>query len=248
LTGISESGLMTGVYDYYDGPDCDNLGSAAYRTAGFMYDGSTFQNISESDSAWIYSGLFVPTDINNSGQVIGIVKDNPQAGEYFTRSFLYSPQCQDRDGDGYGKPHYGCEFLINDCDDEDDTINPGAEENCHNTTDDNCNDLTDRDDPDCDNACYDVDGDGYGNPASSECSHPELDCNDSDPDVHPRVREDCYNGIDDNCNDLIDGEDSECVCGTMPLSAIKTAPGLLMNLLSYLIPFLFVLNLKRKNH
>jgi len=33
--------------------------------------------------------------------------------------------------------------------------------------------------------CIDEDGDGYGNPASSACPHPELDCND-DPSMIPQ--------------------------------------------------------------
>ncbi len=33
--------------------------------------------------------------------------------------------------------------------------------------------------------CTDNDGDGYGNPASSLCENPELDCDDDDHDVNP---------------------------------------------------------------
>ena len=41
----------------------------------------------------------------------------------------------------------------------------------------------------------DVDGDGI--------AEEDGDCDDSDPDVYPGRVEDC-NGVDDNCNDLID--------------------------------------------
>jgi putative metal-binding protein len=51
--------------------------------------------------------------------------------------------------------------------------------------------------------CTDNDGDGYGNPASGDCDHPTLDCNDSDSSIHPGASETC-NGIDDDCNSVID--------------------------------------------
>lgn len=48
--------------------------------------------------------------------------------------------------------------------------------------------------------CNDNDGDGYGNPASSLCPHPELDCDDTNADVNPGMTEVPENGIDDDCN------------------------------------------------
>jgi hypothetical protein len=45
----------------------------------------------------------------------------------------------------------------------------------------------------------DHDCDGYANPASGG-----NDCNDEDPNVHPGAPEVCGNGIDDNCNGLVD--------------------------------------------
>ena len=49
-------------------------------------------------------------------------------------------------------------------------------------------------------SCQDNDKDGYGNPASSTCTYLDLDCNDSDPLVHPGVTEVIGNGKDDDCN------------------------------------------------
>ncbi len=51
----------------------------------------------------------------------------------------------------------------------------------------------------CD-TCEDVDGDGYGSPASATCPHPQLDCNDANPAVNPGATEIPGNGIDDDCN------------------------------------------------
>jgi hypothetical protein len=58
--------------------------------------------------------------------------------------------------------------------------------------------------------CTDVDGDGYGSPASSFCSHPELDCDDSNPDVNPGSPEICDNSLEDDCDGLEDCNDSDC--------------------------------------
>jgi hypothetical protein len=52
--------------------------------------------------------------------------------------------------------------------------------------------------------CTDDDGDGYGSPASGDCTHPELDCNDSSASIHPGATELC-DGIDQNC----DGNDTD---------------------------------------
>ena len=52
--------------------------------------------------------------------------------------------------------------------------------------------------------CEDRDGDGYGLQGAADCTFPgEVDCDDADPDVNPATAEIC-NGLDDDCNDLID--------------------------------------------
>lgn len=48
--------------------------------------------------------------------------------------------------------------------------------------------------------CVDLDGDGYGNPAAAACPHPELDCDDTNPNVNPGMPEVSGNGIDDDCD------------------------------------------------
>jgi hypothetical protein len=49
-------------------------------------------------------------------------------------------------------------------------------------------------------ACTDNDGDGYGNPASSACTYPQLDCDDTNPAINPGAPEICGNGIDEDCS------------------------------------------------
>ena len=58
--------------------------------------------------------------------------------------------------------------------------------------------------------CRDMDEDGYGDPANPGCPFPELDCDDTNPAVNPGTDEICFNGIDDDCDELIDFYDPEC--------------------------------------
>ncbi len=64
--------------------------------------------------------------------------------------------------------------------------------------------------------CNDLDGDGYGNPASSACLYPEEDCDDSNPDVNPWAVEGpfgdatCSDTLDNNCDGDVDDDDLGC--------------------------------------
>jgi hypothetical protein len=106
----------------------------------------------------------------------------------------------DYDGDGYNSTASGG----SDCDDFDDSINPGAMEYCDDGIDNDCDSATDCDDSDCDSTqecpCADKDGDSYYTP--SGCGT-EVDCNDNDDTIHPGATEVC-DGIDNNCNGSID--------------------------------------------
>ncbi len=46
--------------------------------------------------------------------------------------------------------------------------------------------------------CNDLDGDGYGDPASPTCRYSELDCDDTNPDIFPGAPELC-DGVDNQC-------------------------------------------------
>ncbi len=80
----------------------------------------------------------------------------------------------------------------------------------------NYNDCDDEIDEDGNSTYYlDADGDGFGNPAVSisACAPPETysanneDCDDSDSLIYPDATENC-DGIDNNCNGNIDGEEA----------------------------------------
>gem|GEM_PF-826779 len=128
---------------------------------------------------------------------------------------------RDQDGDGYGNaaisiqacsPQAGYVIDNTDCDDNSGSVNPGAAEICGNGIDDNCNGSVDEG---CVTFTFyaDADGDTFGNPlASITQGSPTApngyvsnnqDCDDTNPDVNPNAVEIC-NGIDDNCDGLID--------------------------------------------
>ena len=57
-------------------------------------------------------------------------------------------------------------------------------------------------------ACNDNDNDGYGNPGDSSCSNGSAtDCNDNNAAINPGARENCTDGIDNNCNNMVDAQD-----------------------------------------
>ena len=124
---------------------------------------------------------------------------------------------EDADGDGFGKLSSfveSCEapsgYVANaaDCDDQSNSIYPGAPEYC-NEIDDDCDALTDENDAIDVHTWYaDIDGDGYGDEALpySSCTAPPSyvstigDCNDARPNVYPGAVETCTTVYDDNCD------------------------------------------------
>ena len=135
----------------------------------------------------------------------------------------------DLDGDGYGDPDRiaaACaapaEFVTDatDCDDSQSAVNPGADEVCDaGNVDEDCDGLSNDADPSVtgQSTFYaDLDGDGYGEVASSvmACSAPAefvtdaTDCDDSQSAVNPGADEVCDAGnVDENCDGLSNDAD-----------------------------------------
>ena len=102
---------------------------------------------------------------------------------------------QDSDGDGYGNSSVSVTsdsgapsgYVSNsgDCNDGDDTINPGADDPCGDGVDDDCNGIID------DKGVYyiDFDQDGYGDPA--DWNDPEIRCIDGDNTGYSTNTADC---------------------------------------------------------
>lgn len=118
--------------------------------------------------------------------------------------------CTDTDGDGVFAEGGDCGQM--DCNDNDPSIFPGAEENCGDGIDNNCNGLIDTADPNAmqcpaPDVCTDLDGDGYSIEGGS-CG--AMDCNDSNADLNPGASEACDDGIDNNCDGMVDSADVAC--------------------------------------
>lgn len=121
--------------------------------------------------------------------------DAPTPGEGFglvggQAAGLLFCSCMDVDDDG----DLDTECGGSDCDDGDPEVGPGKDEVCDGK-DSNCDGVLPPEE-------QDGDGDGF-----IPCAG---DCNDANGEIYPTADENCGNGIDDDCDDLVDLEDPEC--------------------------------------
>ncbi|MBT3219495.1 MAG: hypothetical protein HN348_10420 [Proteobacteria bacterium] len=120
----------------------------------------------------------------------------------------------DYEPDGWGSTTYNDERCLcapdgkwtavqdDDCDDYDDSVNPGANET-PNGEDEDCDGEKDEG-----TELYDNDGDGYCASDTQLCTLQTYqitpwendDCDDSDPDINPGEQEICADGFDNNCD------------------------------------------------
>ena len=188
--------------DGFGDPDLDSL--SCFTPSGFVSD---FTDCNDANN------LIYPTasDICNAldDNCNGIIDEDA----VFTLWFV------DADADGYGNPDIdslACFTLSgfvtdsSDCNDADAFVFPDAAEVCNNT-DDNCNGFTDEG-LSLQHLFMDADGDGFGNSQSDTITcltglvgyvSDSTDCDDTNALIFPGAAE-VLNGVDDNCNKLID--------------------------------------------
>ncbi|RJR19561.1 MAG: hypothetical protein C4581_04740 [Nitrospiraceae bacterium] len=112
----------------------------------------------------------------------------------------------DRDGDGFSTLGGICGKT--DCDDNDPKVYPGAPEICDGK-DSNCDGWK---------PPTDVDADGDGVPLCAS------DCDDNNPNRFPGNREICTDGIDNDCDYMVDAVDPDCKFSCNTKTSPKNGP------------------------
>lgn len=174
-------------------------------------DGDGFTNgqeLQDPDGTWL---LFTPS---------------PGIEDHVTRPGFaeFSPGEDDGDGDGYCwwgqdlNDDGDClddneQTTDQDCDDDDNAANSAAAEVCTNAVDNDCDGNGTVEDDECADV-VDNDGDGYcetgqdtnGDQDCLDDGEPGavVDCNDSEPTVFPTAAENCFDLLDNDCDELQD--------------------------------------------
>lgn len=133
-----------------------------------------------------------------------------------------APEDNNCDGSAGTDNADGDEFVAcEDCDDRRDEMYPGADEVCDGL-DNDCDGVSD-DNPIDESTFYiDEDGDGYGDPNTSDhgctvpdgyvedVSNPGEDCDDLDADRHPDAPEICEDGVIQDCDATAEEAQADC--------------------------------------
>ncbi len=135
----------------------------------------------------------------------------------------WSRLCPDADRDGYSSNKFVFICGPLDCNDLNRDVNPGMQEDCTDSKDNNCDGIVNEGCkidspipivPEKEPDCADKDGDGFES-FTILCPTGD-DCDDMDATVHPGAPEKCDDTIDNDCDQEIDAEDSECAAASVP--------------------------------
>lgn len=143
-----------------------------------------------------YTGDCTLCHLNDRGAPTPAKSAYSAGGATLTDYFCPVPAPVDADNDNYAVP--------DDCNDTNASINPGATEICGNGVDEDCSgaDLSCPVDP-TPTPVTDEDGDGF-----NAIAFGGNDCDDTLASVNPNAAEVCNDSVDNNCDGLIDGMDS----------------------------------------
>ncbi len=216
-----------------DSSDCDDNNDLIYPSATEVCNGFNENCNILIDEGLTLSNYFADIyedGFGNADEMISICNVLPPVG-YITDStdcddtndLIHEPilYYADIDGDLFGdelNSEYFCDIFIpdgyvtnnTDCDDLNILINPVTNEICNNI-DDNCNTEIDEGLP-MQTLYIDADGDNFGNYLIDTITcllsitgylSDSTDCDDTNPDIYPGATE-ILNGIDDDCDKLID--------------------------------------------
>ena len=216
--------------------DCDDeVDENLTETVYIDTDGDGYGNPDWSDEAcasvsgWVADGTDCDdgdAEIHPGAEEVCDQQDNDcddSSDEGVTTTFY-----ADNDGDGFGDDNEttddcaapeGYAANSGDCDDTDESIRPYAVEIC-DSLDNDCDSFIDDEDTglfDGEDWYADDDGDGFPDaddvivacdmPSSYLAAGSDWDCDDEDGAVHPQAEETC-NETDDDCDGLIDDDDT----------------------------------------
>ena len=226
-----------------DNTDCDDTDNSIYPTAPEVCDGKDNDCDGQTDEDG-QSEYFADSDGDGYGdpavsqfacsQPAGYVLDNTDCDDTDNSIYPNAPEtCDGKDNDCDGNVDEGVMTTFHPDADMDGFGNPNisvmacAAPSGYVTDDSDCDDTNAAIHP---NTVWyeDTDGDGYGNATSSitACdpgagySLDDTDCDDSSSAISPGATEQC-NGIDDNCNGVID-EGCICTITAIAVSNIST--------------------------
>lgn len=192
-------------YNWWPDMDADGFGDAAASPVSASNSNAPAGHVRDNSDCDDANGSIHPDAVDIPDNLI----DENCNGTYAVTFY------KDSDNDGFGDANVSDVYEIQlgdtapngfvsnnaDCDDTNANINPLADEIPENGIDDNCDGETD-----IFEIYLDEDNDGYGSNqfAAGPGVHNNLDCNDNDAEVRPYRQEVLDNGIDDNCNGIID--------------------------------------------